>query len=79
MSNIITVYCDGIMHKMTINELKQKKWNVVVLKTNGYSHDWEEIVPFDESLIQMVCGKQTIWCTTKDVNCKIQNSIVSFS
>jgi hypothetical protein len=79
MKNIITVYCDGVMHKITINELKQKKWNVVVLKTNGYSHDWEEIVPFDESLIQIVCDKPTIWCTTKEVKQKIYNSVVSFS
>lgn len=76
---MMTVYCDGQMHKMTLNELKEKGWNVVVNKTNGYSHDWEEVYPFDESLIKNIGGIPTIWCTTKPIGRVMGSSVVSFS
>lgn len=65
---------------MTLAELKATGWNVIVNKTNGYSHDWQEIHPFDEKHIRSVGGQPTIWCTTKPATTFVQgSSIVSFS
>ena len=76
---MIIVYCDGEMYKMTLKELKSKGWNVLVTKSNGYSHIWSEIFPFDKKYIKNVGGFKTIWCTTKQCGFEKGSSEVSFS
>lgn len=73
---MITVYLDGKILKMTLEELIAKNYNVLVNKTNGYSHDWQEVVKFDPSLVQY--GIQ-IWCTIREVGFVYNSSVVSFS
>jgi hypothetical protein len=76
---MITVYLDGDILKMSLTELKEKRYNVLVNKTNGYSHDWLTAVKFNSNLIQNVGGQETIWCTTKNIGLINNSSEVTFS
>ena len=75
---MITVFCDGEIHNMTLAKLKRKKWNVEVARSNGYSHNYSTIETFDKKYIQIVGGNPTIWCTKKGTG-YVQSSDVSFS
>ena len=76
---MICVYCDGEILRMTLDELKDSKLNVVVNKTNGYSLDWQEVHPFSEAKIRNVCGVPTVWCTRDPLGEVKGSSSVSFS
>ena len=75
----ITVYFERSMHKMTTEQIKESGWNVLVNKTNGYSLDWQESVPFDEKYIRNIGGSPTIYCTSKPLGLIQGTSSVSFS
>jgi hypothetical protein len=76
---MITVYLDGEFLKLSLEELEKSGYNVIVNKTNGYSHDWQEVVEFDSKLIRNVGGVETIWCTKKPIGFVDGSSQVSFS
>lgn len=73
---MITVYLDGEILKMTLEDLILRNYNVVVNKTNGYSHDWQEVVKFNPFLIH---NGREIWCTKKEIGFVKGSSILSFS
>jgi hypothetical protein len=55
--------------------VQERGLNMEVSYSNGYSHDWIEIEPFDDS-----CFKSGhIYLTSKPVGRKMGSSIVSFS
>lgn len=75
----ITVYLEGKISKMTMEELKGSGLNVIVNRTNGYSHDWNDSEPFDEGHIQWKDTNPTVWCTKKPVGRIMGSSVVSFT
>jgi len=74
-SKLITVYLDGVKLKMNQNTLMKRKYNIVVNRTNGYSHDWQEIVPFSMTYVK----NRTVYCTVKPTGEVKGSSVVSFS
>lgn len=76
---MITVFCDGEIHEMTLAKLKKTKWNVEVSRSNGYSHNYSTIETFNEKYIQIVGGSPTIWCTKKGTGYVQGTSEISFS
>jgi len=76
MKNKITVFLDGTKLSMTKEELIEKNYNVRLAVSNGYSHYYTKIVPFDIKHIK----NNEIWCTEKEVTeFEIGSSEVSFS
>lgn len=66
--------------KLTIKEIKEivkeNEYNLVVPKTNGYSHDWEEAIEFKEEHILNI---HNVYLTKKPLGRIMGSSIVSFS
>jgi pentose-5-phosphate-3-epimerase len=75
----IIVYIDGKIERLTINQIFDMNLNTVIMRTNGYSHDYAESVKFDISHIKDVQGKKTVWCTTKKTGFIMGSSVVSFT
>ena len=69
----LLVYNDGEILNLTVKELKQLKLNVIVNKTNGYSHDYSMVVKYHKKYIRNVGGKKTLWTTKKAIG-KLPNS-----
>jgi len=74
-----SVFYKGTISKMTLEQLcefiSENNLRLRVCKTNGYSHDWEEVEDANENNL----SKSSIYLTDKPVGRVKGNSIVSFS
>ncbi|MBK9723309.1 MAG: hypothetical protein IPO78_17235 [Saprospiraceae bacterium] len=74
------VYLDNnYLGKMNIAQIIKKanseKLNVIINKSNGYSHDWQEVVDFSIDIFH----EPHIYLTHKPIGRIFGSSIVSFS
>ena len=79
MQKIKTVFYNGNILKMNVDEIltftKHNNIRLITLKTNGYSHDWEEVEqPNFDNL-----KNSNIYLTDKPIGRIMGSSVVSFT
>jgi hypothetical protein len=79
INTIFRVNVDGEFNYMSVREIELSGLNTVQHKSNGYSHDWTEIVKFCPERDTDLEIKNTVYLTKRPTGRVQGSSTVSFS